>query len=113
MEYIVKNTVGKLFEKKTPKEVEDIKIIDIACGSGSFLVEAYTYLLNWYLNYYSNNPAKAKSDNSLYKDKLTREKRKEILKRHIYGVDIDHQAVEVTQMSLFIKMLWGKISKII
>ncbi|MBK7667727.1 MAG: hypothetical protein IPJ32_10530 [Sphingobacteriaceae bacterium] len=37
VEYIVKNTVGKLIEGKTPKEIEKIKIVDPSCGSGSFL----------------------------------------------------------------------------
>ena len=37
VDYIVKNTVGKLVEGKTPNEISSIKIVDPACGSGSFL----------------------------------------------------------------------------
>ncbi len=56
VEYIVKNTVGKLLEGKTPKEIEKIKIVDPACGSGSFLIGAYQYLLDWHLSYYMQDP---------------------------------------------------------
>ncbi|MEK6598865.1 MAG: N-6 DNA methylase, partial [Deltaproteobacteria bacterium] len=38
VDYIVKNTVGRLIEGKTPKQIEKIKILDPACGSGSFLL---------------------------------------------------------------------------
>ena len=44
VDYIVKNTVGKLIEGKTPKEISKIKILDPACGSGSFLIGAFQYL---------------------------------------------------------------------
>jgi len=40
VDYIVKNTVGKLLEGKTPKQAEDLRILDPACGSGSFSLEA-------------------------------------------------------------------------
>ena len=41
VEYIVKNTVGKLLQNKNPKQVTKLKILDPACGSGSFLINAY------------------------------------------------------------------------
>ncbi|MBK8782076.1 MAG: N-6 DNA methylase [Anaerolineales bacterium] len=34
--YIVLNTVGKLLEGKTPKDAEKLRILDPACGSGTF-----------------------------------------------------------------------------
>ena len=34
--------------------------------------------------------------------------KQEILKRHIYGVDIDRQAVEVTKLSLLLKLMEGE-----
>ena len=105
VDYIVKNTVGKLFEKKSLEKVGGIKIADISCGSGSFLVGAYSFLLDWYLDYYKKYPSKAKEDRALLNEKLTKKIRKEILVRHIFGVDIDQQACEVAQMSLYLKML--------
>lgn len=108
VDYIVKNTVGKLIEGKTPKEIEKIRILDPACGSGTFLVRAYSYLLDYYLAFYSKNPAKYKKE--LYQIRenqwfLTTEIRKKILLNNIFGVDIDPQAVELTKLSLLLKVL--------
>jgi predicted type IV restriction endonuclease len=113
VEYIVKNTVGKLLEGKTPKRAESLRILDPACGSGSFLLGAYQYLLDWHLQWYSENEpgkwAKAKRP-ALYQGQggawhLTTTERKRILLNNIYGVDIDSQAVEVTKLSLLFKVL--------
>ncbi len=106
--YIVENTIGKLIKRKTPKQIENMKILDSACGSGTFLVKAYTYILNYILEYYKQNPTKYK--NKIYQDKkgnwrLTTDIRKNILLNNIYGVDIDAQAVEVTKLSLLLKVL--------
>ena len=55
VDYIVKNTVGKLLEGKSPKEASELRILDPACGSGSFLIGAYQYLLDWHLDWYKSN----------------------------------------------------------
>jgi hypothetical protein len=111
VEYIVKNTVGKILEGKTPKEISKIKIVDPACGSGSFLIGAYQYLLNWHKNYYSDNGkiSKGKKDNPLTPEgNLTTAEKKRILLNNIFGVDIDINAVEVTKLSLLLKCLEGE-----
>ncbi|HQK68267.1 MAG TPA: TaqI-like C-terminal specificity domain-containing protein [Bacteroidales bacterium] len=111
VDYIVKNTVGKLIEGKTPKEISKIKIVDPACGSGSFLIGAYQFLLDWHKNYYSNygRTSKGKKDNPLTPEgQLTTAEKKRILLNNIYGVDIDINAVEVTKLSLLIKCLEGE-----
>ncbi|MDO9341502.1 MAG: N-6 DNA methylase, partial [Bacteroidales bacterium] len=111
VEYIVKNTVGKLIDGKTPKEISNIKIVDPACGSGSFLIGAYQYLLDWHKNYYTDNGkiSKGKKDNPLTPDgNLTTSEKKRILLNNIFGVDIDVNAVEVTKLSLLLKCLEGE-----
>jgi len=121
VEYIVKNTVGKLVEGKTPKEVEKLKIVDPACGSGSFLIGAYQYLLDWHLSYYmgkaAQHPASPKASHPLSEGnkrlltpdgRLTTAEKKRILINNIYGVDIDTQAVEVTKLSLLLKCMEGE-----
>jgi adenine-specific DNA-methyltransferase len=109
VDYIVKNTVGKLIEGKNPRQVENIKICDPACGSGSFLIGAYQYLLDYHLKYYITNPPKKKKDNPLTPDgKLTTAEKKRILLNNIYGVDIDSQAVEVTKLNLLLKAMEGE-----
>ena len=115
VDYIVRQTVGKLVEGKTPKQVEKIRILDPACGSGSFLIGAYQFLLDWHLQFYlANSPVKwAKGGKPALVQagkgwKLTIAERKRILLANIYGVDIDTQAVEVTKLSLLLKVLEGE-----
>jgi len=111
VEYIVKNTVGKLTENKTPKEISKIKIVDPACGSGSFLIGAYQYLLDWHKNYYTDNGkiSKGSKGNPLTPEgNLTTGEKKRILLNNIFGVDIDVNAVEVTKLSLLLKCMEGE-----
>jgi adenine-specific DNA-methyltransferase len=111
VDYIVKNTVGKLIEGKTPKEISEITIADIACGSGSFLLGAYQFLLDYHKDYYTRNGplSKGKKDNPLTPEgHLTTAEKKRILLNNIYGVDIDVNAVEVTKLSLLLKCLEGE-----
>jgi len=121
VDYIVKNTVGKLLEAGTPKDVSKIRILDPACGSGSFLLGAYQYLLDWHRDWYANNdPEKwavgrnpvvyqaPSPDPQSPNWHLTTAEKKRILLNNIYGVDIDSQAVEVTKLSLLLKVLEGE-----
>ena len=119
VDYIVKETVGKLVEGKKPGPrggVSKVKILDPACGSGSFLLGAYQYLLDWHRDeYVKDDPVKwaRGKDPRLYQKsgddwRLTTDERKRILLNNIYGVDIDHQAVEVTKLSLLLKVLEGE-----
>lgn len=111
VDYIVKNTVGKLVEGKTPDQISKLKIVDPACGSGSFLLGAYQYLLNYHKDFYSEKGklSKGKKDNPLTPEgNLTTAKKKEILLNNIYGVDLDFNAVEVTKLSLLLKCLEGE-----
>ncbi len=119
VDYIVKNTVGKLLEGKTPKQVAELKVLDPACGSGSFLIGAFQHLLDWHLDSYTKTdpekwskgkePAlfRAKAEEGQGEWHLTTHERKRILLNNIFGVDIDSQAVEVTKLSLLLKVLEG------
>src|SRR5216117_687408 len=116
VDYIVRNTVGKLLENKTPKQAAKLRLLDPACGSGSFLIGAYQYLLDWHRDWYSDNdPKKSATGRNpvLYQApggewKLTTTERKRILLQNIFGVDIDAQAVETTKLSLLPKVLEGE-----
>lgn len=124
VDYIVKQTVGRLVDGKTARQVggeggrgaKPIRVLDPACGSGSFLIAAYQYLLDWYRDWYAaDDPDKWRGGRSprLYEAtggelRLTTTERKRILRRHIFGVDIDPQAVEVTKLSLLLKLLEGE-----
>jgi hypothetical protein len=130
VDYIVQQTVGKMVEGKKPADVAKLKIVDPACGSGSFLIGAYQYLLNWHHNYYKpefERLTAIASNSSEYNEKqrlaaqkernklpltpdgaLTSALKKQILLNNIYGVDIDTQAVEVTKLSLLLKCMEGE-----
>jgi adenine-specific DNA-methyltransferase len=113
VDYIVENTVGKLLEDKTPDRAADLKIVDPACGSGSFLLGAFQYLMDWHEDYYlahdpekwtkGRAPALVQTADGDWR--LTTEEKKRILVNNIHGVDIDSQAVEVTKLSLLLKVL--------
>ena len=146
VEYIVKHTVGELVKDKTPRDVAKLRVLDPACGSGSFLIGAYQFLLNWHRDWYIENlvlvfidkksvtdPAVlallpeatprgkkhlAQAELPIYKAgtsgdatrtrsdwRLTTVEKKRILLNNIFGVDIDQQAVEVTKLSLLLKVL--------
>ena len=122
--YLINATVGADLQKskvtdisgKSKKAYAPYRVVDPACGSGSFLIEVYQKLLNWYLEQYKLSEktySKGKSAtiyNSNGKWKLRMSERKRILLDHIYGVDIDPQAVEVTKLSLLLKVLEGETS---
>ncbi len=148
--YIVENTIGEKIAPSgsplskgsglTPDEISTLKICDPACGSGSFLVGAYQYLLNYHIDYYTNphsqenkglqplvtqeqkerwikkwlkegkiyqvsSPKSPFDEGGRGDYKLTIEEKQKILINNIHGVDIDPQAVEVTKLSLYLKLL--------
>ena len=116
VEYIVKNTVGELLKGcKSPKDAAKLKILDPACGSGSFLLGAYQHLINWHLEWYvDDDPARyegmvvATPGPGPVSWRLTADAKKDILVNNLFGVDIDPQAVEVTKLSLLLKALEGE-----
>lgn len=111
VEYIVKNTVGKLVDGKTPTQIEKIKIVDPACGSGSFLLGAFDYLLQYHINWYHEKgfaTRKGKDNPFTPQGKLTTHEKKRILLSNIFGVDLDSNAVEVTKLSLLLKCMEGE-----
>ncbi|HNT35307.1 MAG TPA: TaqI-like C-terminal specificity domain-containing protein, partial [bacterium] len=133
VDYIVKNTVGKQIEGKSPAQLSGkgkgdhiFRVLDMACGSGSFLLGAYQYLLDHFLKWYlTNKPEKhpnairkaTRSENARETTTpphvspdwcLTIQEKKRILTTHIFGVDIDPQAVEVSKLSLLLKVLEGE-----
>jgi len=122
--YIVKNTVGRFLSERKPKEIQTLRILDPACGSGSFLIRAYKELEIYYQSLKKEAWEKRqKAMAKVYEDQAqfsfdegaqeTRwelnvfDKRKVVL-NHLFGVDLDEQAVEVTRLSLMLRMLEGE-----
>ena len=116
VEYIVEQTVGKLLDGKKPEETLKLRFLDPACGSGSFLICVFERVCEHWQQWLVDNPNKQKKDwcwldaktNTLH---LTVRSKRRILRETIYGVDLDPQAVEVTQLSLYLKMLEGETAE--
>lgn len=109
VQYIVDHTVGLAIAGKTPTQIARLRFADIACGSGSFLLGVYECLLRYHRDWYNANPDKAKPREILENQdgtlRLSLAKKREILVNNVYGVDIDYQAVEVAQLSVYLKLL--------
>jgi len=113
VDYIVENTVGKLIEGKTPEQISKLRILDPACGSGSFLIGAYQKLMDYHLEWFKKNRRKIKrglnkADAYIDSDgywRLGFHIKQKILLNNIFGVDIDERAVEVTMLSLYLKLM--------
>lgn len=120
VDYIVKGSVGKAIEGKTPKQIEKIRVLDLACGSGSFLIGAFQCLIDYHLRWYLDHPEKDRRNRPLLDfmrdvhtdpdgvQRLSVFRKVTILTNNLFGVDIDPQAVEITMMSLYLKALEGE-----
>lgn len=89
VDYIVKNTVGELLKEISSTDIGNIKILDMACGSGSFLIKAFDVLNRYHKN----------------KNELDFLRKIKILTGNIYGVDLDPKAIEISQLNLLLKTL--------
>ncbi len=99
VDYIVKNTIGELAKNKK-FDLKNIKVLDPACGSGSFLMKAFDYLVT--LDKKKNGEiAQTKLD--LTGASASYGRKVEILNENIFGVDLDPKAVEIAQLNLLLK----------
>lgn len=108
---IVEQTLEPLYKYELFSKWNTYRIADICCGSGNFLLSAYEYILNCYTMYY----IEMDKDNALQRGiliskgegsyTLSFDKKYQILKQNIYGVDIDNLATEVAKFSLLIKLI--------
>jgi type I restriction-modification system DNA methylase subunit len=90
--YIIKETLGHLLQERSYDDILNLKILDLACGSGSFLIRAYDELLS----YHADNRGKSVSEFDQWE-------RLPILTKNIFGVDLDTQAVEITRLNLLLR----------
>ena len=97
VDYIVKNTVGEYINTHKPEEIRKVRILDPACGSGSFLIRAYKELENYWKQ--NSDFAQLTLDSEEFYSK-----RVEILRNNIFGVDLDPKAVEIAQLNLLLQI---------
>jgi type I restriction-modification system DNA methylase subunit len=90
VDYIVNSTVREYIKGKSFAEISKVRILDPACGSGSFLRRAFDILVE-------------ESQRQL-KRPLTYEEKKELMLNCIHGVDLDERAVAVAKLNLAFKL---------
>lgn len=129
--YIIKETLGEWLEEKKlqllekfgnetldfweaySKILEEVKVIDPACGSGAFLNEAFDFLWReWQIVLSEQARLKNEHDfkmpnNGLFSNTLYNEDewliKKKIVSQNLYGVDLNEESVEITKLSLWLK----------
>ena len=105
VDYIVRNTVGEYIKTHTSEEIRKVRILDPACGSGSFLMRAYKELENYWtkeLKLKEGDLRQTKWD--IENSELFYSIKTEILKNNIFGVDLDPKAVEIAQLNLLLQI---------
>jgi hypothetical protein len=100
--YIVDRTLGRHLwgtddgqppeniSPEMPVDIRDLRILDPACGSGFFLAYAFDVLARFYKAYESQVQADWPAA---------------ILQKHLYGIDLDRDAVCITSAILMLKSL--------
>lgn len=90
------------------KEIFEIKILDFACGSGTFIIEIFDYLQAILLEKYIASKHEDYQDyfhHAKNKIALTIVGKRKLISSCIHGIDIDAEAVEVARMSLALKVI--------
>lgn len=111
VEQIVKETLLPLIAGKTAFQIARLKIADICCGSGTFLISVYDFLLKAIIAKLQEEKI---TDTELIYEKfghtlaLTLKAKRTILEQNIFGVDVNPYAAEVTEFSLLLKLLEGE-----
>jgi len=109
VEFIVRKTVGERLEKcSQPAEVSAIKILDPACGSGSFLIKNVDIINQWYRTFRAANSPSNSSVGPLDTHLLRTDVEEAIFTDNLFGVDSDPQAVEITILNLSLKAVTPK-----
>lgn len=93
VKYLIANAPTS--QMRHPKKLEEFKLIDPACGSGNFLIYAFSLFYDLYLNQIDQYDA----------GYSRRDIPKLIVENNLYGVDLDERAVQLTQIALFIKAM--------
>ena len=94
--YVVEFTIKEILKNFHKSDLATIKIVDPSCGSGSFLIKVYDYLVRL--------SSEQKVDGMIETSRdIPYDKKIELIQNHIYGVDLDPKAIEISQLNLFLK----------
>ena len=114
VKFLVDNTLGKSYlemfpdsqikekfqianapdhQVRHPKDMRQMRVLDPACGSGNFLIYAFTLLYDLYIDQMENYE----------RDYSRRDIPKMIVENNLFGMDLDERAAQISQIALFIK----------
>lgn len=99
--YIVQQTVGKYLDEHGYNPSKPLRVLDMACGSGSFLIEAFDIIDD----FVAKQRGHAQRGEVDFHDRM---RQLEVLQNCIYGVDKDKQAVEVARLNLLLRGLHSR-----
>ena len=92
VDYIVKNALKPVLDNcKSITDLKKVKVLDPACGSGSFLIRALEAIAKKYKEFGVDGSVK-----------------RQIILENLFGVDLDMQAVEIARLNLLINSLDSK-----
>lgn len=111
VDMICRQTID-ITECQTVEELMEIEVLDPCCGSGVFLIACYEILAKRLTDILRNNANEMQSHQELFcflgdELMLTMEARRAIVKNCLYGIDCDAAAIEVTKMSIALKIVDG------
>jgi len=92
VDYVVQHTLREWLKTRRPTTWDDVKVLDLACGSGAFLQWAYEELVVYFKNQWEKEGRK-----------FGYRERREILEKSIFGVDENEGAVQNTQLVLWLR----------
>lgn len=103
VKFMVKEALQDKLKGKDRNEILNLKILDIAVGSGVFLIESYNLIESYLIDYYSIDKKMEPSPLIVpFEDKVT------IISKVLYGLDINLLAVQLTKFSLILRVLRGE-----
>lgn len=98
VDYIVKFAIEEALKRRGAK-ADRLRVLDPACGSGTFLLRAFDHLMR------ARNPSGASVQAKFDPENEGRllALRTSVLTENLFGVDLDARAVEIAQLNLMIR----------
>ena len=108
VDFLVSSTLGERLKKcKTPDDALKIRVLDPACGSGTFLVRAFSEFKKWLLRYEQSRNEKSASPMQTRFDASSETSMSsfldKVLENCLYGIDLDPRAVRLAKLNLFLR----------
>jgi hypothetical protein len=111
VDFIISQTVLKIIAPRNDEQLKELKVLDGAGGSGSFLIKALIAIRNHFLKESVISRRKTVGDLPLYTETSSvalDDIPKLVLSNNLYLVDLDPQSVEIAKLNLWAQALHPK-----